>query len=113
MSTAPRRSFGNLAGALAILLLLLVLVLFYWVAVVFAFADSGVGSVRGLVISLAIVVLLWLCLAGLVVRWWIRGRQELWNVTLAWLVICWLTLWVVPLLAWPRFRYWLGGSLRF
>jgi hypothetical protein len=51
-------------------------------------------------------------LVGLVVRWWIRGRQELWNVTLAWLVICRLTVWVLPLLLWPRFRHWLSGSLK-
>ena len=106
----PARSVGNLVGALAVHALMLV---YAGLVVVFAAADRATSeeeAYRIFFIGSAIVLIAWAALAVIVVRWWLRGRGELWNVTLAWLTIAFLTIWLLPLLLWPRVRRWLGAS---
>lgn len=95
-------------GALAILPVSLGFGLLFAVLVA---ADGG--ATAGVLIGvLTAVCAIWLLLIALVIRWWARGRSEIWNVTLAWAVICWFSIYLLPLLLWPRFRHWLGGSLK-
>ena len=114
-STPARRSrsVGNLVGALAIHLFSLLwggFVAGYTAAVSVSAEDADLAFL----VALGVVTVIWLALTVLVVRWWLRGRPELWNVTLAWLTLTYVvpSIWLLPLLFWPRFRRWLGGSLR-
>jgi hypothetical protein len=102
---------GDLIGALLLHLLLLPSLLLYSAVAVELGAPQGSGSLDAITFGFwAFWGALWLALAAMLGRWWFRGRKQLWDVTLAWTLVAWLTIWIGPLLFWPRLRRWLSRS---
>jgi hypothetical protein len=103
-AAARKRRAGDLAGALALHVLSLAGMVF---AVLYVASYLASISGPGLIVFLAGGAAIWLLLAAVVVRWWARGRQPLWQVPLAWLLLASLQWMVLPLLFWARCRAWL------
>ncbi len=100
------RRLGDLVGVLALHVPLALLILIIWG--IFT-SESGLTDTPALV-YLAGGAIVWLALAAVLVRLWATGRANLWEVPLAWLLLGWLTLFVLPLMFWPRCRRWLIRS---
>ena len=99
-----RPSVGALLGALGVLFLLLPC----WAFLLALAVETG----RQWVVGMAVVGAAWLVLAGLLVRYWARGRAGLSWLAAAWLALGVLTVWTALAAALSRtVRQWLGWAL--
>lgn len=100
------RRIANLLGALALHIPLALWALYLCVYTIY---SQGLPDTQA-VLYLAGGAVIWLALAALLIKWWVKGRPQLWEAPLAWLLLASLGLFLLPLVFWPRCRRWLARS---